>query len=179
MNNLAAAVENQGRYAEAETLYREVLAVRKRVLGEELAKVLLDEFIAAEFEGGRHQRRVGGDDDEDDYDDDDDDDYEDDDNNDDDDDEADDDDDDGDEDGADGRDDAVDPDEDADASESEGDADHCAICGSGTNLLRCRTKGCTAWCTACLQIAVDRKQPGWTTSAPRKGQWLCGDCASP
>jgi hypothetical protein len=34
-NNLAIALQSQGRYGEAETLYRETLAVRQRVLGSE------------------------------------------------------------------------------------------------------------------------------------------------
>ena len=35
-----------------------VLCLGQRVLGTELAKLLLEEFLTAEFEGGRHQRRV-------------------------------------------------------------------------------------------------------------------------
>ena len=35
-----------------------VLCVGERVLGTELAKVVLDAFVAQDFEGGRHQRRV-------------------------------------------------------------------------------------------------------------------------
>ena len=35
-----------------------VLAFGARVVGVELAKMILDEFFGAEFEGGRHQRRV-------------------------------------------------------------------------------------------------------------------------
>lgn len=35
-----------------------VLCLGERVLGIELAKLLLDEFVATDFEGGRHQRRV-------------------------------------------------------------------------------------------------------------------------
>ena len=35
-----------------------IIAFGARVVGVELAKMLLDEFFAAEFEGGRHQRRV-------------------------------------------------------------------------------------------------------------------------
>lgn len=36
----------------------QILCLGERVIGIELAKVLLDEFIRASFEGGRHQRRV-------------------------------------------------------------------------------------------------------------------------
>lgn len=35
-----------------------VLAFGSRVIGIELAKMIIDEFLGAEFEGGRHQRRV-------------------------------------------------------------------------------------------------------------------------
>ena len=35
-----------------------VLAFGARVVGSELAKMIVDELLAAEFEGGRHQRRV-------------------------------------------------------------------------------------------------------------------------
>lgn len=35
-----------------------IIAFGARVVGGELAKMILDEFFAAEFEGGRHQRRV-------------------------------------------------------------------------------------------------------------------------
>lgn len=35
-----------------------VLAFGARVVGTELAKLIVDEWLAAEFEGGRHQRRV-------------------------------------------------------------------------------------------------------------------------
>ena len=35
-----------------------VLAFGSRVIGIELAKMIIDEFLSAEFEGGRHQRRV-------------------------------------------------------------------------------------------------------------------------
>lgn len=35
-----------------------VLCMGQRVLGENLALLLLEEFLKAEFEGGRHQRRV-------------------------------------------------------------------------------------------------------------------------
>lgn len=35
-----------------------IIAFGARVVGVELAKMILDEFLAAEFEGGRHQRRV-------------------------------------------------------------------------------------------------------------------------
>lgn len=35
-----------------------VLALGARVVGSELAKMIVDEWLAAEFEGGRHQRRV-------------------------------------------------------------------------------------------------------------------------
>ena len=35
-----------------------VLASGARVEGSELAKMIVDEWLAAEFEGGRHQRRV-------------------------------------------------------------------------------------------------------------------------
>lgn len=36
-----------------------VLALGARVVGDELAVMILDEFLNAEFEGGRHARRVG------------------------------------------------------------------------------------------------------------------------
>ena len=35
-----------------------VLAFGARVVGSELAKMIVDEWLGAEFEGGRHQRRV-------------------------------------------------------------------------------------------------------------------------
>ncbi len=35
-----------------------VLAFGARVIGSELAKMIVDEWLNAEFEGGRHQRRV-------------------------------------------------------------------------------------------------------------------------
>ena len=35
-----------------------VLAFGARVIGIELAKMIIDEFLGTEFEGGRHQRRV-------------------------------------------------------------------------------------------------------------------------
>ncbi|TCL05980.1 ribose-5-phosphate isomerase [Sodalis ligni] len=35
-----------------------ILAFGSRVVGGELAKMIVDEWLAAEFEGGRHQRRV-------------------------------------------------------------------------------------------------------------------------
>ena len=35
-----------------------VLAVRARVVGAELAKMIVDVWLNTEFEGGRHQRRV-------------------------------------------------------------------------------------------------------------------------
>lgn len=35
-----------------------IVAFGARVVGEELAKMIVDEFLAAEYEGGRHQRRV-------------------------------------------------------------------------------------------------------------------------
>lgn len=35
-----------------------VLAFGARVVGSEMAKMIVDEWLAAEFEGGRHQRRV-------------------------------------------------------------------------------------------------------------------------
>lgn len=35
-----------------------IIAFGARVVGTELAKMILDEFLSAEFEGGRHQRRV-------------------------------------------------------------------------------------------------------------------------
>lgn len=35
-----------------------ILAFGARVVGIELAKMIVDEWLAAEFEGGRHQRRV-------------------------------------------------------------------------------------------------------------------------
>ena len=36
-----------------------IIALGARVVGEDLAKMIVDEFFAAEFEGGRHARRVG------------------------------------------------------------------------------------------------------------------------
>ena len=36
-----------------------VLAFGARVVGDELAKMIVKEWLDAEFEGGRHQRRVG------------------------------------------------------------------------------------------------------------------------
>lgn len=36
-----------------------VLALGARVIGDELGKAIADSFIATEFEGGRHARRVG------------------------------------------------------------------------------------------------------------------------
>ncbi len=36
-----------------------VLALGARVVGTELAAMILDQWLAAEFEGGRHARRVG------------------------------------------------------------------------------------------------------------------------
>ncbi len=36
----------------------QILCLGARVVGDELAKLLLREFIAADFEGGRHARRV-------------------------------------------------------------------------------------------------------------------------
>lgn len=35
-----------------------ILAFGARVVGTELAKMIVDEWLAAEFEGGRHKRRV-------------------------------------------------------------------------------------------------------------------------
>ena len=35
-----------------------VLAFGARVVGSELAKMIVDEWLDAEFEGGRHERRV-------------------------------------------------------------------------------------------------------------------------
>ena len=35
-----------------------IIAFGARVVGDELAKSILDAFFDAEFEGGRHQRRV-------------------------------------------------------------------------------------------------------------------------
>lgn len=35
-----------------------VLALGARIVGEEVAKNCIDEFLSTEFEGGRHQRRV-------------------------------------------------------------------------------------------------------------------------
>ena len=35
-----------------------ILAFGARVVGVELAKMIVDEWLKAEFEGGRHQRRV-------------------------------------------------------------------------------------------------------------------------
>jgi len=35
-----------------------IIALGSRVIGEELAKLLVSEFVNNEFEGGRHQRRV-------------------------------------------------------------------------------------------------------------------------
>ena len=35
-----------------------ILAFGARVVGAELAKMIVDAWIEAEFEGGRHQRRV-------------------------------------------------------------------------------------------------------------------------
>lgn len=35
-----------------------IIAFGARVVGTELAKMILDEFFGAEFEGGRHQKRV-------------------------------------------------------------------------------------------------------------------------
>lgn len=35
-----------------------VLSFGARVVGQELAKMIVDEFIGTEFEGGRHERRV-------------------------------------------------------------------------------------------------------------------------
>lgn len=35
-----------------------IIAMGARVVGSELAKMIVDEFFAAEFEGGRHSRRV-------------------------------------------------------------------------------------------------------------------------
>ncbi len=36
-----------------------VLAIGARVVGSELAKMIAEEFVTAEFEGGRHARRIG------------------------------------------------------------------------------------------------------------------------
>ncbi|EGY79821.1 ribose 5-phosphate isomerase B [Peptoniphilus indolicus] len=36
----------------------QIIAVGARVVGEDLAKLIVDEFLAEEFEGGRHQRRI-------------------------------------------------------------------------------------------------------------------------
>ena len=35
-----------------------IIAMGARVVGVELAKMIVDSFFDAEFEGGRHQRRV-------------------------------------------------------------------------------------------------------------------------
>lgn len=35
-----------------------IIAVGARVVGEDLAKLIVDEFLSEEFEGGRHQKRV-------------------------------------------------------------------------------------------------------------------------
>ena len=35
-----------------------IIAFGARVVGDELAKMILDEFFGAEFEGGRHENRV-------------------------------------------------------------------------------------------------------------------------
>ncbi|EHI55304.1 ribose 5-phosphate isomerase B [Johnsonella ignava ATCC 51276] len=35
-----------------------IIALGARVVGDELAKMIVDEFFSAEFEGGRHERRV-------------------------------------------------------------------------------------------------------------------------
>ena len=35
-----------------------ILAFGARVVGSELAKMIVDEWLGASFEGGRHQRRV-------------------------------------------------------------------------------------------------------------------------
>lgn len=35
-----------------------IIAVGARVVGEDLAKMIIDEFFSESFEGGRHQRRV-------------------------------------------------------------------------------------------------------------------------
>lgn len=35
-----------------------ILAMGARVVGSELAKMILDEFVEARFEGGRHQKRI-------------------------------------------------------------------------------------------------------------------------
>jgi ribose 5-phosphate isomerase B len=35
-----------------------VLALGARVIGDEMAKMIVDQWINAEFEGGRHQRRI-------------------------------------------------------------------------------------------------------------------------
>jgi ribose-5-phosphate isomerase B len=35
-----------------------IIAMGARVVGEDLAKMIVDEFFSAEFEGGRHERRV-------------------------------------------------------------------------------------------------------------------------
>ena len=39
-------------------MLRTVLAFGARVVGIELAKMIIDEWLGAEFEGGRHQTRV-------------------------------------------------------------------------------------------------------------------------
>jgi len=36
-----------------------VLCLGGRVLGDELAKAIVQAFLSTEFEGGRHERRVG------------------------------------------------------------------------------------------------------------------------
>lgn len=36
----------------------QIIAVGARVVGEDLAKLIVDEFLSEEFEGGRHQRRI-------------------------------------------------------------------------------------------------------------------------
>lgn len=36
----------------------QIIAVGARVVGEDLAKLIVDEFLAEKFEGGRHQRRI-------------------------------------------------------------------------------------------------------------------------
>ena len=48
-----AANKVKGRHNDAN-----VLCFGARVVGSELAKMIVDEWINAEFEGGRHQRRV-------------------------------------------------------------------------------------------------------------------------
>lgn len=35
-----------------------ILSMGSRVVGSELAKMILDEWLAAKFEGGRHQNRI-------------------------------------------------------------------------------------------------------------------------